>query len=224
LNRIRSSLHEVGDKKIDRLAKKISEIDPYIEQVHFREGMTKANLDQLAEHKPNIIFDEVDDLEAKLALRLFARQHKIPLVMVTDLGDKSLVDIERYDQGHRMPFSGRLKEVELEALIAGELTKEEIKRLTVRIIGMRHITPRLLSSVMEIDNIISGIPQLGTTAAAGGALGSIVAREIILGRKLKSGRRVFSPKDTLHLQSPTSFEHGFKTVSKFIRTQKKTKK
>jgi molybdopterin/thiamine biosynthesis adenylyltransferase len=223
LNRIRAGFSDVGSHKLDRIAIRISERDPYIKQVHFREGIDHDSVEELSDFLPDIIFDEVDDIRTKVALRLFAKEKGIPLVMVTDLGDKSIIDIERHDQENVAIFGGRLKQETINSIVKGDLDNDSIRRLTVKIVGIRHITPRLIESVMRVGDSLPGLPQLGMTASMGGSMAAFSAREILLGRKLATGRYIVSPKDILNLSSPTPFVIGAKTVMAFMRSQNNKK-
>ena len=220
LNRIDGGLPDVGAKKLHHMARKISLSDPYIRQVHFEDGVSKVNLEELKTYAPDILFDEVDDLNAKASLRRFAQRNGIPVVMATDLGDRSLIDVERYDLGKVEPFNGRLKSEEVDKLCNAPLTPAEKAHLTAKIVGMRHVTTRMLASVMEIDKSLSGLPQLGATAAMGSALGAMAAREILLGRKLESGRYVCSPKEIMDLGPQASPLVWAKTVATFLKAKK----
>jgi len=215
LNRIRSGFRDVGTQKIDRTARNISEADPFIRQLHFREGANENTFRQLAENRPDIIFDEVDDLQTKAAIRVFAQKEGIPVIMVTDLGEKSIVDIERYDLGDTVPFGGRLTSSEFKVLYEGRATPSQLKRFTIKIVGIRHLTTRLLDSVMDIDKTLTGLPQLGSTASSGGSLATSAAREIILKRSLPSGRSVESPREILKLQRPEGISTTLRTLWRF---------
>lgn len=188
LGRIRASFLDVGARKLDVMAKKISEADPYLEQVHFPEGFTQECLGELALLGPDVLFDEVDNFAAKAQMRRFAREQRIPLIMATDVGDRSLVDVERYDLEDAQPFHGRLTEQEVEDLAEGRVSRQEMGNMTVRVVGMENISQRTLQSFMEAGKTLPGIPQLGTTASIGGNLATIAARQIILGRDLPTGR------------------------------------
>lgn len=220
LNRIRATMGQVGMSKLDIAASKMSEIDPYVRQVHLKEGATQSSLDTLASIYPDILFDEVDDLAAKVMLRRFAKEQKVPLVMATDLGDTSIIDVERYDIEDVEPFAGRIKARDLDRISDSTLTAKERQKFMMKIVGMRYITPRLLESAMEVSKTLGGLPQLGTTAAMGGALGVVTAREIILGRTMKTGRYVSSNKRLLKLQHQTSFADSVRTVGKFVKSRK----
>jgi hypothetical protein len=211
---------QVGMSKLDIAACKISEVDPYIQQVHFKEGVNGGVLDKLTDIHPDIIFDEVDDLAAKVMLRRFARDQKLPLVMATDLGDVSILDVERHDLGDVTIFGGRIKERELDQISNQSLSARERQKIMMKIVGLRYITPRLLQSAMEVNKTVGGLPQLGTTAVTGGALAAVAAREILLGRTMKSGRYVSSSKRLLKLQRQTSLVDSIQTIGTFIKSRK----
>ena len=213
LNRIHAGMQQVGDSKIDIAAKKISELDPYVKQIHMREGITLDSLEALPE-LPSIIFDEVDDFAAKVLLRKYAQKNRIPLVMATDVGETPIIDIERYDIENVQPFNGRLNRETIELMLSGELTDADKKRITTKLIGLGNASIRLLSSV--VDETVTGTPQLGTTASIGGGLAAIVSRDILLGSKVNSGRNVFKTRKQLGLSSQSTFSESAKTIQEFL--------
>jgi tRNA threonylcarbamoyladenosine dehydratase len=213
LNRISGGFTHVGMKKLHKVATEISMADPYIEQVHFTDGVTEENLEALGEHRPDIIFDEVDDLRMKALIRQYAQKEGIPVVMATDLGDKSIVDVERYDLGDTRPFGGRLKTEELEKLYSGDVTPQDIQRYMVKIVGIRHVTPRVMESVLQVGNTLSGLPQLGTTATKGGAKAAVTAREILLGHDVPTGRYIERQKGG-RVTAAADFVRTLKIVAK----------
>lgn len=219
LNRVSGGFAHVGMKKIHKVASEISAADPYIKQVHFANGATQENLEALGEHRPDIIFDEVDDLRMKALIRLYAKKEGIPVVMATDLGDKSIIDVERYDLEDAKPFGGRLKDSELEKLYSGEATPQEIQRYMVKIVGIRHITPRVMKSVLEIGSTLSGLPQLGTTATRGGSAAAVTAREILLGHDAPTGRYVDAKKGS-RLAAVTDFARTMHIVARARKNAK----
>jgi molybdopterin/thiamine biosynthesis adenylyltransferase len=215
LNRMDATVDQIGWKKVDVVATRTSELDPYIEQVHFRDGVTPANLERLAEMKPDILFDEIDNIAMKAMLRAFAKEQGIPLVMATDLGDKSIIDVERHDLGDVKPFNGLLKQAEYDALLAGKPSSNPQKTV-IKMVGARNLTMRLVDSVSRVGDTLGGIPQLGTTAAIGGALGAVTAREILVGRRLDSGRSISSIRNTLGLEHQTSVRDGIRVFRNFL--------
>jgi hypothetical protein len=90
----------------------------------------------------------------------------------------------------------------------------------LKIIGIKELTARLLESAAEIDNTLPGLPQLGATASMGGSLVAIAARELLLGRRIDSGRYVCSPKKIMELSSPSSMRDTARAVLHFVRARK----
>jgi len=217
LNRIRASMGQVGLRKVDIMARKISEIDPYITQHHLHEGYTDAANDVLDRVQPNIIIEEVDDLSTKARLRAYAAKHATPLVMVTDLGEKSIIDVERHDLEEVKPFNGKVSQGLFEDLIADELSEKEKRSALMKIAGMRHVSPRIIESAMDQNRTLGGLPQLGATAVAGASLANTATREILLGRKMKSGSYVQSPQRSLKTQRPTTLKQDLRTYQKFLQ-------
>jgi molybdopterin/thiamine biosynthesis adenylyltransferase len=217
LNRIRASMGQVGLRKVDVMAQKLSEIDPYINQYHLYEGYNDSANVILDTVRPDIIIEEVDDLSTKAKLRAYAAKHKIPLVMVTDLGEKSIVDIERHDQEEVKPFNGKISAGLFEDLIADNMNEKEKRAALMKIAGVRHLSPRIIESAMDKGRVLGGLPQLGATAVAGAALATTATREILLGRKMRSGSYVQSPQKTLNLQRPTTLRQDIHTYKKFLQ-------
>jgi molybdopterin/thiamine biosynthesis adenylyltransferase len=220
LNRINGGLPDVGRSKIDHAAIQISEADPYIRQVHMRGGVSRENIQQLLEHRPSIIFDEVDDMGAKVVLREFAKKERTPLVMVTDVGEQSIVDIERHDLGDTRPFNGRISSHVLERLSNGSATPQEVRKAMVDIVGLSNVSTKMLRSFMEVGKTLPGVPQLGSTASKGGALAAAVAREIILSRKVSTGRHTDSTRKTLGLVREGGIIDRVRTIVRLIKSSK----
>jgi tRNA threonylcarbamoyladenosine dehydratase len=221
LNRIRATVPQVGMKKLDIAAIKVSELDPYVEQSHYATGVNTKALERLEAELPDILFDEIDDIAMKAVLRIFAAKNRVPLIMATDIGDTSIIDVERYDlDENTKPFHGKVKAQDIERLAAGEMPEADRRKLMIKIVGAKHISPRMLQSAMQIDKRLGGLPQLGATAAEGGSLASVAARELLLGRKLDTGRYVVPMRKALGLQHITSFREGAATVMQFVRDSK----
>lgn len=217
LNRIRATMGQVGLRKVDIMARKISEVDPYIAQHHLHDGYTDAANEVLNVVRPDIIIEEVDDLSTKARLRAYAAEHETALVMVTDLGEKSIIDIERHDLEEVKPFNGKVSQGLFEDLIADELSEKEKRSALMKIAGIRHISPRIIESAMDQNRTLGGLPQLGATAVAGASLANTATREILLGRKMKSGSYVQSPRKSLGTQRPTTLRQDLDTYQKFLR-------
>src|SRR3989344_5890361 len=137
-------------------------------------------------------FDTIDDFHMKIRLRIEARKLRIPVVMLTSLGDNILVDIERFDLNTSLPlFHGLVGNVP-EEILAGEITPEKEKEFAVKLVGREHIPKRAIASVMEIGKTLVGRPQLASTVFINGGLSAYLARKILLGDRTLSGRFVIS--------------------------------
>ena len=124
----------------------------------------------------------------KIKLRLFAKKKRVPLIMLTNLGDSILIDIERYDTDSSLEiFNGKIGDVG-ERILNGEISKEEEKLYAIKIVGKENIPKRVLDSVMNIGATLVGRPQLGSTVSIGAGIGSYFARRIALGEPVISGR------------------------------------
>jgi len=202
LSRVRGGFTAVGRGKIDHVAMAISETDPYVRQVHLDDGITEESLDSLTgDNKPAIIFDAVDSLRAKIIMRRWAQREGVPLVMVTDAGkNNSIADVERHDLGEARPFHGKLSKATIDRIYNGTATRFEIMLAMAKIVGIRNVSPRMLQSFMEAGRTLAGIPQLGRAATKGGSLAASIAEEVILGRRMPTGRYKASTRKTLHLQ------------------------
>ena len=217
-NRIKASMSQVGMQKLAIIGQKISELDPYIPQTHLKQGITTKSLEELVDSRPDLIFDEVDDMVAKALLRQFAAEYKIPLVMATDVGNTSIIDIERHDLGDVEPFNGRLTRKQMDAMLSGELSESERIAIVTKLAGLLNASMRLIESTM--DQSLGGIPQLGTTASAGGVLAALTAKEILLGRNVPSGRHTLHLRKVLKLGSQTSLRESIVVMRQFTSKKK----
>lgn len=215
LNRLHAGALAFNEPKIDIVAKQISELNPYNRMTLLREGVTAESLESMP--VPSIIFDAVDDFAVKALLRVYAQQHQLPLIMASDVGYRSVIDVERHDIGPTKPFNGRVSEAQLQAMLQGELSPKEKMRIMTRLIGLSNASFRLLESV--VDPVLSGLPQLEVTASQGGALATIVARDILLGRRVPSGRKVHDARRAMGLQRETSLTDGLKVLQQFMAKQ-----
>ena len=189
LNRVRARLSDVGEKKVDVISRQLYEIDPYLKITTFPQGLSKKNLkDFIAGNpKPKLIFELIDDFEIKILLRKTARKHKVPVIMLTSLGDSVLVDIERYDtEPETEIFNGRVDEK--------TINKDNF---ALEMVGRYNVPKRAVESIKEIGKTLVGRPQLMNTVTVASGIALFLARKIALGEKIKSGRILFKFDDLL---------------------------
>lgn len=199
LNRLPHSICDLGTSKTDLAARRVYELDPFADVHTLDEGLNESNIRELLVPNGNpvrLFFEEMDQLPMKIASRRVARELGIPVVMVSDVGDGVLVDVERFDlEPHRPLFHGRVPEDRLDTT-----TPSERLGLVTAILGADAMTPRLQSSMVAVGKSLRGWPQLATAAAIAGAAGAWVARRILTGNDMPSGRYVVSLDEALDVQ------------------------
>ena len=189
LNRIEGSVCDIGVSKVDLAARRVLEFDPYIELELFPSGYVAADADAflgLSTTAASVIIEEIDYVASKIDLRRRARNAGIPVVSATDMGDNVVIDIERYDLDRQYPiFHGRG-----EGFDAGDAADPAQRmRMAASIVG-DSLTSRMAFSAAQLGRSVASWPQLGSTAAMAGALVATVARNIVCGRAVTSGRHV----------------------------------
>jgi hypothetical protein len=139
--------------------------------------------------QPAVIFEIIDSFVEKILLRKIARERRIPVVMMANLGDSILIDVERYDQFPELPFfNGVVGDVPDEILSNPDISSALKHQYAVSLVGKEHVPLRALESVAEIGTTLVGRPQLGSTVTVAGGIGAYIARRIILHQPLPSGR------------------------------------
>lgn len=190
LNRVRGKLEQIGMSKIDLLSQQLYEINPFLHIYRFPNKMDKKILRDFIENypKPQVIFEIIDSFEMKIHLRSLARKHRIPVIMVTNLGDRVILDVERYDLNKNIKyFNGRAGKIPKNILEKPDITPEDKHKYAVELAGVEHIPQRALDSVTEIGKTLVGRPQLASTVTIAGGIGSYLVRKIILKESLPSG-------------------------------------
>ena len=218
LNRVQARLGEVGLPKLQIVARKIWEIDPEARIQGSDQPITGDTIGEFLGglHPVNIIFDEVDDFKLKIQLRLAAKRLERPLVMMTALGDSVLIDIERYDtQPDTKIFNGLIGDLD-EHMLNGEITKDDERRFAAQTVGIQNVPTRALESLIQMGKALVGRPQLGSTVQAEAALGVFVARKILLGEAILSGRYRVDFNDIVELGSDVTDSEQRQTALKTL--------
>jgi nitroreductase len=185
MNRLVCGVADLGVNKAVLAARRMFEIDPYLEIRVFLAGLTEQTVEAFLEEggRLDLLVEECDDLFMKVHLRERARALRIPVLMETN--DRGMLDIERFDlEPQRELFHGLIGPVGARAL-KGLTIKEKVP-FVLKILG--EMSPRLAASLVEIDQTIVSWPQLGSGAMLGGAVTADAARRLLLGEITASGR------------------------------------
>jgi len=182
LNRLPFGIKDINVEKTVLAYRWILELDPFMSVITYDKGIDSSNIDSFFNDGNGIdlVIDECDTGLVKLLLRLEARKKQIPLLMETS--DRGLLDIEDYRYVQRI-FHGLILESEIDTLLhSGN------QDVLMRFIDLEQVSKEGLDSYKEIGKTLDTWPQLGGDVMYGGATATIVARKLLLGNPLPSGR------------------------------------
>jgi len=188
LNRLRTSLVNLGVPKAVLTAREIAEIDPYVTIKIFPEGVTEDNIDHFFFEGGalDLVVEEIDSFHMKIKIREIAKAHGIPVVM--DTNDRGLLDIERFDKEPGRPLlHGLLAGYTYESIKAAR-PEDRIAILCAFLGGEDKASPELRHSLKKINTELVSYPQLSSDIHLGAALNAHAARRVLLGKLHRSGR------------------------------------
>lgn len=191
LNRIHFGLPEIGRAKTEVVAERLYEINPYADVSIYREGITPQNIEDffIKDFKLDAVIDACDSFPIKIALREYAKKMKIPLLMATDIGDGTLLDIERYDLSDQVEmFGGRLKTVK---------SDDSFMQSALKIIDPEYIPISLLEVLPEIGSSTPTHPQLATSVYFSGIIISYALRRLSNGKDVADRRHYIELEEYL---------------------------
>lgn len=184
LNRLPASVLDVGVNKAVVAARRVAEIDPYMDVRIAPEGLTPANVEEFVAGL-DVLVEECDEIAMKLLVREVARRQRVAVVMETS--DRGLLDVERFDEEADRPiFHGLLDDTTAESVSA----LSDIEKLphVLRIVDPSAASARGAASLAEIGRTLSTWPQLGGDVTLGGATVAATVRRLGLGEPVPSGR------------------------------------
>ena len=184
LNRVPATVLDVGLNKAEVAARRIAELDPYLQVRVLDAGLTPDTLDEFLDGL-EVVVEECDSLDMKVIVRERARARRVPVLMATS--DRGLVDVERFDLEPQRPIlHGLLGDLDT-AMLAGMTSREKVPHMA-RLLEADHLSGRLVASVVEIDRTLSTWPQVSGEVVLGATAIAEAVRRIGLGEELRSGR------------------------------------
>jgi tRNA A37 threonylcarbamoyladenosine dehydratase len=187
LNRINTSLYNIGCLKVIQIARDIVEIDPFIKVICNTKGISENNIDTflLDNNKLDLLIEECDSIDIKVLARVKAKKYNIPVVMETN--DRGMIDIERYDINPDYPvLHGLLSSVSLENL--KDLNQEQKIEILLKFFNFSNGSARGRAALLELGQTVLAWPQIASSVYLGGALVTDVSRRILLNQFHASGR------------------------------------
>ena len=150
----------LGREKIEVMAERCREINPRIKINLVDDYLSADNLEQLMASQPDLVLDCIDDVKAKLALMLYCRFNKIPLIVSGGAGGKldplkiRVADLSKTEQD---PMLAKLRS----QLRAKGICKKPKEKFGI-------------TCVYSIDNPFSGAEVCATAGLRCGGYGSAV--------------------------------------------------
>lgn len=190
LNRLPQSTTGLGVNKAVLAARQIYEINPYAKVLVLSDGLNRTNIDAFMTGPPrlDVIIDEMDDLAMKWDLREAAQKNRIPVLMTTCVGEKILLDVERYDRNPERQFFVRKVSPDWRARVGKKLSRTEWVDAVSEIVGADEVPEAVRASNAAIGREVTTRPLLGTTVAVAGPLVANAVRAIATGAPLADGR------------------------------------
>lgn len=185
LNRLDGNMSNCGVPKTTLIKQKVSELDPYYNLDIYDKGIAPENIDDFFAKgfKLDAVIDAIDNIPLKIALRLAAKKHGVPVLMATDSADGVILDIERYDlEGSKAIFGGRVEE---DAVIKNKM---DFIRAGLKIISPEFVTLPMNRAMMDVGSKIPTHPQLGSSAILSGAVMAYALKKLSLGIHFSSER------------------------------------
>jgi len=113
LNRVPATVFDLGINKVEVAARRIAELDPYLQVGVLAAGLTVDTVDEFLDGL-DIVVEECDSLDMKALVREGARARRIPVLMASS--DRGLLDVERFDLEPQRPIlHGLLGDLDLRA-------------------------------------------------------------------------------------------------------------
>ena len=180
LNRLGGGIHDLGVNKAWLTARRIAEMDPWLEVEVYPEGLTEANADAFLRGL-DLVIDECDSLGLKYRLREWARERRLNLLFAAD--ERGMLSIEPYAHTELQPFHGRIPGPHGDRSSYGS-DLAFYRALTDWLGGWDAISSRSRASVRRIGRDLAGYPQLaGEPRFAAGQV-THAARRLLLGERL----------------------------------------
>jgi molybdopterin/thiamine biosynthesis adenylyltransferase/nitroreductase len=184
LNRVPATVFDIGVNKAVVAARRIAELDPYLPVEVMAAGLTLDGIGEFLDGL-DVVVEECDSLDIKVAVREAARARAIPVLMASS--DRGLIDVERYDLDPQRPIlHGLLGDVST-ADLAGLSSSDKVPHV-LRIVDAARLSDRGAASLVEVGRTLSTWPQVAGDIAVGAATVAEAVRRIGLAEQLPSGR------------------------------------
>jgi tRNA A37 threonylcarbamoyladenosine dehydratase len=103
----------LGKAKVTALAERIALINPFCKVTEIEDFLTSDNLDRMiGAHAYDYVIDAIDNVQAKVALIAYCRDHAIPLLTVGSAGgqtDPSKIEVRDLSKTEQEPLLAKVR-------------------------------------------------------------------------------------------------------------------
>ncbi len=199
LNRANYYLRDIDKSKIDLIEDQIISVDPYIKLNKFSSGLNEENLEKFIKNC-DLVIDAFDNFKIKIDLRKIAKKFKKPVLSGFDVSRGAMVIIERYDKEPNLNLDFYLNGMNEEEIFKPSKNPKERTEKFINIIGKEHHDQRMLESVLNVGNTLTGYPQLVVATYLTASIWAIAATDILLGKNNKSVRKYINLEKEIYFQ------------------------
>lgn len=198
LNRLHMPVTSLGENKAIITARQMYELNPYAQVAVVEAGISDANLAQFFDGPPrlDVVVEEIDSLAMKWKIRETARARRVPLLMATCMGERVLLDVERYDEQPNRKLFVRDVGDDFLRRVSAPLSRTEWMKAATSIVGEDDTLAEVAATNAEIGRTVTTRPLLGSTATVAGTITANAVRGFALGRPLPDGRHRFDYRPT----------------------------
>lgn len=200
-NRVHLPVTALGEKKAILAAHTVLETNPYAEVTIFPDGLTEENLVLFfsGSQKLDAVVEVVDSFSLKVSLRECARSLGIPVLMPTCMGERVLLDVERYDVSPERKIFVRDVSPDFFSRIRKPLSRQAWIQCATEIVGEEETVAEVAATNAAVGKTVTTRPLLGGTVDAAAALTVSALRRIATGAPLADGRHRLDLAAPLHV-------------------------
>ena len=190
LNRQNATVQDIGIHKAEAILQRIEQINPYIQSIVLKQGLTPENIPYFVGSSA-VIIDGVDVTEAsalkvKIMLHDEAWRQQKTVICGYDIAGTQLLRIYDYGAGNLQPLHGKFKGVDLDQLSPLGFLSKVVSPLDLPI-EMLPVTRAMIQGTQQ------SIPQLGPTAGLFGVLSAWAVLDVLAGRPVRHKIKVDIP-------------------------------
>lgn len=166
-------------------------VDPYADWYTYSEGINAANQDQFflgdgkTEPAIDIFVEEMDNFSLKYELREYCRQHRIPVLMLSDFGHRVQVQFQDFKKDPKLSLGYKVSDEYVQETVTKAMTtgnRDDVFTFVRALCGNDFAVDEFNTWIEgKGEQPTSSLPQSGGTAMASGGIGGKLIALYLLG-------------------------------------------